>query len=799
MNGKTTFFDILKASDPDFAGMPYIEQIKAVASMIANDLFANKVLSTVSAEYGAIPPTYRKQYLEELKNNSLHQLLNSYPADPVQAAEYAKMFQLPTDFVGRLSERAKEEVAKKAIMTPEQVKTAELKAHAEDTHSSLETKDSAGLQTTLLDPVDIFAGNIAINAWKTGLGAAKKVLARAIGETVLESQAMFAAERVLEKVDTYENLSPTSKAVFNFVVPIAFAGGVNALGDIATSKAKMLLKKMTDSSLSDQELKTIFSELDKEFMSNEDVTQNIINRINKEEAPMQLPFSEGVDKTVVQSTRKDDNTTHAQETRVDKTVVRSPQTPQVSRTINMVVGKESQDYHTATDAVKVKYAIVEGNDLLTSDKDGYPATLQPRDRDINKMSTLQVSEISNKLNPELLAESPTMQEGAPVITKDGVVISGNGRTMAIMGNYATGEGESAYKKFLINNAERFGVSKEEVSKMSTPILVRVIEDDVDDATLIGITRNANISNTLGFSATNVAQITDEKVTPEMLSGLDLSAPLTSAKNMAVANEIIGALPPITEQARYRSPDGSLNTFGVQLVKNVLFKKAYGSDTLLAKLAEGDTEGIKTIFNAMLTVAPKAAVLNNGIAKGYYHDINVADKIKSAVEKYIEIKELYPNDPKAISNYLKQQTLFGDGGLDLATREILTAMEARLRSGKKLTDFFSSMMDNVIKLGNPNQGSMFGGGASTENIHGVIKQAAEAEDKTTINLFSGLPLFNPFALLSKADELIVGAIEKLRSSNKLIDDALSSFGRATRKLVNPFVNKNVESAFLESFI
>ena len=54
------------------------------------------------------------------------------------------------------------------------------------------------------------------------------------------------------------------------------------------------------------------------------------------------------------------------------------------------------------------------NDEYGAVNPAYPAELQPRDRS-RTASQLQIQEMSRRLNPRLLADSPTAQNGAPII------------------------------------------------------------------------------------------------------------------------------------------------------------------------------------------------------------------------------------------------------------------------------------------------------------------------------------------------------------------------------------------------
>ena len=83
--------------------------------------------------------------------------------------------------------------------------------------------------------------------------------------------------------------------------------------------------------------------------------------------------------------------------------------------------------------ITTQYDIVDLSELKTSDFPDfpdYPASLQPRDRS-RQASADQVGEMMRRLDPERLGRHTDADRGAPIVSPDGFVESGNGRTAAI--------------------------------------------------------------------------------------------------------------------------------------------------------------------------------------------------------------------------------------------------------------------------------------------------------------------------------------------------------------------------------
>ena len=164
------------------------------------------------------------------------------------------------------------------------------------------------------------------------------------------------------------------------------------------------------------------------------------------------------------------------------------------------IGKTVSIATDSGEEIPVRYRLVEAKSLITSNsaKDftrnpRYPKTLQPRDRERANMQQ-QIREMASRLRPEDLAESRSVNLGAPVVRADGVVLNGNGRaiaiTRALLGNTFKDSTGKGYRAFLKENAASFGFSPEAVTKMHALMLVREVTGGLNEAQV-----NAVISST----------------------------------------------------------------------------------------------------------------------------------------------------------------------------------------------------------------------------------------------------------------------------------------------------------------
>jgi hypothetical protein len=132
------------------------------------------------------------------------------------------------------------------------------------------------------------------------------------------------------------------------------------------------------------------------------------------------------------------------------------------------------------------FAVVEMDDILAShdensfnDTDGYPSqngmNANPRNYKTDAVAMDKVNRDANNLKPSIvISDSATPETGVPIITTDGIVVSGNGRTMAIkLSERIAPEKYAEYRKNLEKRAAKFGIDAAEVRQMRNPVLVKV--------------------------------------------------------------------------------------------------------------------------------------------------------------------------------------------------------------------------------------------------------------------------------------------------------------------------------------
>ena len=370
-------------------------------------------------------------------------------------------------------------------------------------------------------------------------------------------------------------------------------------------------------------------------------------------------------------------------------------------------GKKTAVYTDSGKKIPVQYRVVSADDLIASHdagaleiNPGYPAALQPRDRE-RVMMRQQVTHMSNTLRPEDLADGRNLNQGAPLIRNDGVVLNGNGRTIAIQRAQARNkERATAYRDYLVENAATFGLSKEEVESVKNPVLVREVQGDISDVLMQDI-----IGSTTGgarMGASEAAQADAEKITYAMLDAYvpNDKGDLTTAANRNFVAGILHKVVGNGEMNAYLDKDGHVNADGIQRVKRALFACAYGDDELVAKMSESTDDDIRNVSNGMMSAAPMMARLS--VKKGVPYVKELQDAIGAAVKQLDALRA----SGESVKDYLGAQALFAEHEDSAEMRAILSFLDENKRSGKRIATFFSRVATTLDKMETPSGNELF---------------------------------------------------------------------------------------------
>ena len=351
-----------------------------------------------------------------------------------------------------------------------------------------------------------------------------------------------------------------------------------------------------------------------------------------------------------------------------------------------------------------QYALIEAGDLTTSHDESlrpvqsYPAELQPRERE-RHASEMQIQQIVGRLDPARLGESADVATGAPIVGADGLVESGNARTIALKRVYqANGQKAIDYKQYLKDNADRFGITPESVDAMQKPVLVRVRKTPVNRAEFA---RQANQATVARMSPSEQARSDAAQI--DSLDDLNPTetGEFSSGSSASFIRRFMAKLP-ATEQSGLVDSGGQLSQAGYQRIRNAVLAKAYGDSPVLQRMVESLDGNIRNVGTALLRVAPHVAKTREAINEGALHDADLTPDLMAAVEELSMLKD----KGTSVTEALAQAGMFGDK-LTPESRELLAFMDANIRSSKRIAEFIQSYLEALQAAGNPVQGSMLG--------------------------------------------------------------------------------------------
>lgn len=454
----------------------------------------------------------------------------------------------------------------------------------------------------------------------------------------------------------------------------------------------------------------------------------------------------------------------------------SAKVPAMGEPIHGIKGAETTVVTDSGKEIRVRYRAVPVSRVITSHdaetmvpNKAYPQELQPRDRQRVSMQE-QVTAMANELRPADLGAGRNLNQGAPIIRKDGVVLNGNGRAMAIQkATAAGGDKATAYRKYIFEHSKEFGLSRVNLAQVRKYMLVREVVDDIDADTMQDI-----IGSTAGGSrmgASEQAKADAKKIRPrELIYYVDNEqGDLTTAANQDFVARVLYRIVGKNERNAYTDEHGNVNADGIQRVKRALFSLAYNDNGLIDKMAESTDDNIRNVSRGLMSAAPAFARVNLAVKDGQAYEYDAAKTISDAVKHLDALRR----EGKPVKDYLNEQSMFSEYQDTDEVREVLRFFDENKRSGKRIGIFLNDMAKSILEQGSPNQTSLMDGGRAT--LGEIIKSAERvARDGTTAaSLFDNVqeaPAEEKTKKTTdeKKDESIFGSVE---DADKEMLDAL----------------------------
>ena len=312
-------------------------------------------------------------------------------------------------------------------------------------------------------------------------------------------------------------------------------------------------------------------------------------------------------------------------------------------------------------------------------------SLQPRDRTLKESTVEMLRRASpERFNPARLLDSPTTGDGAPIIARDGTIMSGNGRALTLRELYEKHpESVAAYKQAL----EAAGVK---IEGFSQPVLVRRLTDT--DMTIADLSRFADLANTddkARMSTTEAAQRDAQRLSTETVN-LFTGGDLTSTENKPFVDAFVRQVLSPTELGQF-TRDGRLTKDAVSRMQAAILATAYQDTDALAIMLDSTDDNIKAISSAMMAAAPKISQLKADIAAGEVKsEFDISQQITDAAKLISDLRSrnIKPRD------YYNQQDAFSDADplVEAIVRSLYNDELTRAKSQK----FMRFMLESYVE-------------------------------------------------------------------------------------------------------
>lgn len=396
-----------------------------------------------------------------------------------------------------------------------------------------------------------------------------------------------------------------------------------------------------------------------------------------------------------------------------------------------VTGRESNVKFSDKDTVKGRIKVIEASQLQPSHVNGatnvqhFIPEAQPKNR-TDQVSNVRAGEIAANINPEeITGDGSAYQFSAPTTNTRGEVIQGNNRGDALRrmwSDAANAQSQQAYKQYLIDHADEFGLDAQAIAAMQQPVMVNEIDVDDNEAIRLGQLKSSNnesggleridpvtASRTLGSKMANYANV--------LLGSSDEEASLSELIAINSGNAIVwlannGIITPTQVQSAYDAKGNITEEAKIDL-KNILKQSLF----------QGGVSDLHAMFDAMPVKAQKAILTTFMRDFDSTDDNRILGEIQQAIEVWYHAAHTVPEfaaaknyeQARALIEGYKRQTILLDNNLpaDLYSPfsfELASRMQAL--NMKTLQQYFNDYFDLVQ---GKSMGDLFNEGAAGEFV------------------------------------------------------------------------------------
>lgn len=348
--------------------------------------------------------------------------------------------------------------------------------------------------------------------------------------------------------------------------------------------------------------------------------------------------------------------------------------------------------------------------------EGFPTTengttVNDRDYQSDKNAQNLVTQKSDNFDGRAFADNGV------IVTKDGIVVSGNDRTMS--GDLAAKKGtDTAYIEYLKDNASQFGFTVEQIDNMKHPRVVFELNKKLpyDTKTFAMFNKDAKKSKSVSERAKEIGKTIDEDTinsVSEIIDNFDTIDDLYN--NEKATRELISLMQTkniIDSNDLSDVYNGSKFTgSGKDLVESVILGSVINEDN--AKYFSNNND-------LKFKVMKAAPVL---IQNKTLNDYSINELFNNAVEVYKKAS----SSKMTLDEFTSQSNIFGDNDVDLVTKRIAQLLETK---GYKNLRNFIEKYNAMAEFPASGQTDIFSGG-QVETKADILRKALNIDDNTEI--------------------------------------------------------------------
>ncbi len=363
--------------------------------------------------------------------------------------------------------------------------------------------------------------------------------------------------------------------------------------------------------------------------------------------------------------------------------------------------------------IKGHYEIVPAESLTPSHdvnndykkSEGFPTdaegrTVNDRDYEHDKAAQQNTDQIARKYNGMAI-------EQVPVVSDEGIVYDGNGRTMA--GQKAAKEGtDGEYINDLLENAENFGFTREQIeqSGIKHPRLVLVTDERLpyDAATFAKFNRNEKKTQSNTEQAVAKAKTLTSDEVGAIVSEIEGNGSLDAFFNNSKAiNDLVKTLVDKgiigqNEVAQMMDSPERLSAQGREYVKNLLLGSIFKPETI--RMLGIDSTVKNKAINAIRSVMDNMKL----------GDYSLREEIDQAIQLLYEARQ----GGNKVDTLLRTSDMFGE---DAAKRYSSISQMMALALEGKVSDFRDLLdeYNRIAKARNTGEGNMFEAAPTKEEL------------------------------------------------------------------------------------